>query len=153
VTTEHAPKIVTGLVYRTAADRSRGGERGLEVGGEKANSLTGRPDKSSLLCVGHAEGINHEQQSRVYSPLGKSPTLLANSGGGGYDKQPKVAVDKVYYRKLTVKECERLQTVPDGYTDGVSKSQAYRMLGNGWTVEVIAHIFRFLPGGKKGKPA
>jgi len=57
---------------------------------------------------------------------------------------PKVAVDKIYYRKLTVKECERLQTVPDGYTEGVSNSQRYRMLGNGWTVDVIAHIFGFL---------
>ena len=44
------------------------------------------------------------------------------------------------YRKLTPLECERLQTVPDGYTDGVSNTQRYKMLGNGWTVEVIKHI-------------
>ena len=46
------------------------------------------------------------------------------------------------YRKLTPIECERLQTVPDNYTEGVSKSQRYKMLGNGWTVEVIKHIFK-----------
>jgi len=45
------------------------------------------------------------------------------------------------YRKLTPIECERLQTVPDNYTAHVSNTQRYRMLGNGWTVEVIAHIF------------
>ena len=44
-------------------------------------------------------------------------------------------------RRLTPIECERLQTVPDGYTDSVSDTQRYRMLGNGWTVDVIAHIF------------
>jgi len=48
------------------------------------------------------------------------------------------------YRKLTPMECERLQTVPDNYTDGVSNTQRYKMLGNGWTVDVIAHIFRGL---------
>lgn len=47
-------------------------------------------------------------------------------------------------RKLTPLECERLQTVPDNYTEGVSNSQRYKMLGNGWTVDVIAHIFSFM---------
>jgi len=45
-------------------------------------------------------------------------------------------------RKLTPIECERLQTVPDNYTNFVSNSQRYKMLGNGWTVDVIAHIFK-----------
>lgn len=48
------------------------------------------------------------------------------------------------YRKLTPIECERLQTVPDNYTEGVSNTQRYKMLGNGWTVDVIAHIFKGL---------
>lgn len=47
-------------------------------------------------------------------------------------------------RKLTVSECKRLQTVPDWYEFPVSDSQAYKMLGNGWTVDVIAHIFTHL---------
>jgi len=46
--------------------------------------------------------------------------------------------------RLTVKEYERLQTLPDGYTDGISPTQAYRAIGNGWTVDVIAHIFKGL---------
>jgi len=44
-------------------------------------------------------------------------------------------------RRLTPVECERLQTVPDNYTEGVSKTQRYKMIGNGWTADVIAHIF------------
>lgn len=46
------------------------------------------------------------------------------------------------YRKLTPIECERLQTVNDGYTNHVSNTQRYKMLGNGWTVDVIAHILK-----------
>ena len=153
---------------------------------------------------------------RVYSPDGKSPTLMAgNSGGGkepvkirdvisvdkekkqrtmvptsyrevrteeakqlrkemrqktGKDHTPfrakklvpredgkvgtlttsltndhKISLTKeqeVYWRKLTPVECERLQTVPDNYTNHVSNTQRYKMLGNGWTIEVIAHILK-----------
>ena len=52
-----------------------------------------------------------------------------------------------YYiiRKLTVRECMRLQTVPEGFVFPVSDTQAYKMLGNGWTVDVIAHILSYCP--------
>ena len=50
--------------------------------------------------------------------------------------------EKYNWRKLTPVECERLQTVPDNYTEGVSNAQRYKMLGNGWTVKVIEHIFK-----------
>lgn len=50
--------------------------------------------------------------------------------------------DGVHWRKLTPLECERLQTVDEGYTAGISNTQRYKMLGNGWTVDVIAHLFR-----------
>jgi len=50
--------------------------------------------------------------------------------------------EKYNWRKLTPIECERLQTVPDNYTEGVSNSQRYKMLGNGWTVKVIEHILK-----------
>ena len=49
-------------------------------------------------------------------------------------------------RRLTVLECKRLQTVPDSYIFPVSDTQAYRQLGNGWTVDVIAHILSYCPG-------
>lgn len=53
-------------------------------------------------------------------------------------------IDDNGLRNITPLECERLQTVPDNYTDIVSNSQRYKMLGNGWTVDVIAHIFKGL---------
>tara|TARA_R110002020_G_scaffold24652_1_gene80826 strand:+ start:143 stop:391 length:249 start_codon:yes stop_codon:yes gene_type:complete len=61
--------------------------------------------------------------------------------GGGH-REPKILRDDVglTWRKLTPLECERLQTVPEGYTEGVSNTQRYKMLGNGFTVDVIAHI-------------
>jgi len=48
----------------------------------------------------------------------------------------------IHYRKLTPLECERLQTFPDGWTDCVSNTQRYKAIGNGWTIDVIAHIFK-----------
>lgn len=50
--------------------------------------------------------------------------------------------DREAHRMLTPTECERLQTIPIGYTDCVAKTNRYKMLGNGWTVDVIAHIFK-----------
>ena len=59
-------------------------------------------------------------------------------------KQYPIKLKDGYYiiRKLTVSECKRLQTVPEWYEFPVSNSQAYKMLGNGWTCEVIAHLIR-----------
>jgi site-specific DNA-cytosine methylase len=48
-------------------------------------------------------------------------------------------------RKFHPVECERLQTLPDGYTEGISDTQRYMCIGNGWTVDVIAHILSFIP--------
>lgn len=81
-----------------------------------------------------------ESLARVYSPDFKAPTLTAVCGG----HQEKKVFANGRVRKLTPLEYERLQTVPDGYTSSVSNSQRYKMLGNGWTVDVIAHIFRGL---------
>lgn len=48
----------------------------------------------------------------------------------------------ISYRKLTPIECERLQTIPDNWTDCISNTQRYRSIGNGWTIDVIAHILK-----------
>lgn len=81
-----------------------------------------------------------EMTSRVYNPDYKAPTLTAVCGG----HQEKKVYDNGRPRKLTPLEYERLQTVPDNYTVIVSNSQRYKMLGNGWTVDVIAHILKGL---------
>lgn len=76
----------------------------------------------------------------IHYPDTKSYTITANHA-------PKVLTEIIGWRKLTPKECERLQTVPDNYTDCVSDTQRYKMLGNGWTIDVIAHIFGSLLNG------
>ena len=78
------------------------------------------------------------QGQRIYDPTGKSDALSAHGGGQGAKTGLYWTEENV--RKLTPIECERLQTVPDNYTEGVSNTQRYKMLGNGWTVDVIAHI-------------
>lgn len=78
------------------------------------------------------------QQNRVYDSNGITPALMAGRSDLNISHQNKI-------RKLTPIECERLQTVPDNYTEGVSDTQRYKMLGNGWTVDVISHIFNYLP--------
>lgn len=58
------------------------------------------------------------------------------------DRTYPIKLDDGYYiiRKLTIPECKRLQTVPNWYEFPVSNTQAYKMLGNGWTVDIIAHL-------------
>ena len=118
------------------------------------------------------EGLQPSRQDRVYDTVGKMPAVTTSfnpriaesvcvAQRGRYDapiyevkdgfitvkgnKYPIKLVDGFYIiRKLTVRECKRLQTVPEWYEWPVSKSQAYKMLGNGWTVEVIAHLLRGL---------
>ena len=94
--------------------------------------------KEGLCHVGEADLNGPQIIKRVYHPDGKGPTLTTCTGG---HREPKISLDEKGWRKLTPKECERLQTVPDGYTDHVSNTQRYKMLGNGWTVDVIKHIF------------
>tara|TARA_R110002050_G_scaffold3522_1_gene18469 strand:- start:474 stop:1319 length:846 start_codon:yes stop_codon:yes gene_type:complete len=78
------------------------------------------------------------QANRIHEINKKAPTIMAGSHGyaNGYVNQDGDI------RKLTPIECERLQTLPDNYTDGVSDTQRYKGLGNGWTVDVVAHILR-----------
>lgn len=80
--------------------------------------------------------IEKRQNGQRFSTGEKFYTLTAQDRHG-------VLIDG-YIRKLTPIECERLQTLPDNYTEGVSNTQRYKMLGNGWTVDVIAHILRAL---------
>ena len=87
------------------------------------------------------------QGQRIYSVMGKNVSLNANGGGqGAKTGLYKIDLPDGNYsiRKLTPIECERLQTLPDNYTEGISNSQRYKSIGNGWTVDVIAHIFKFL---------
>lgn len=86
---------------------------------------------------------NFGQGDRVYSIEGKSTTLSALGGGRGA-KTGLYEVGKDV-RKLTPIECERLQGLPDNYTEGVSNTQRYKCCGNAFNVDVVAHILSFIP--------
>ena len=94
--------------------------------------------KDGLCHVGDADIRGNDNIRRVYHPDGKAPCLTTMGGG---HREPKTLTSDTTWRKLTPLECERLQTVPEGYTDYVSNTQRYKMLGNGWTVDVVSHIF------------
>ena len=94
---------------------------------------------NGLCHVGDADLNGHDLIKRVYHQDGKAPTVNTMNGG---NREPKVNTSETTYRKLTPLECERLQTIPDGYTEGVSNTQRYKMLGNSWTADVICHIFK-----------
>lgn len=79
------------------------------------------------------------QQNRIYSVKGKSPVLCSSHAGFS----PNILSESI--RRLTPGECARLQTIPEWYKWECSETQQYKMLGNGWTIEVIKHIFSFLP--------
>ena len=92
------------------------------------------------------------QGERIYSIYGKSVNLTANSGGMGGKTGLYLIGDTI--RMLSVLEAERLQTLPDNYTmvDGLSNTSRYRGIGNGWTVDVIAHILSGLKRSDKTVP-
>lgn len=92
----------------------------------------------TVCAILHING--HDILKRVNSPLAKCQTLTCVSGG---HQQKKVLVDG-RCRKLTPLEYERLQTLPDNYTAGVSDGARYTACGNGWTVDVIAYILQYL---------
>jgi DNA (cytosine-5)-methyltransferase 3A len=117
-------------------------EQQLETNGtDKSNSLTTvTKDNLVLTQIGFINNKN-SQANRVYDGNAKSVCLQGEAGGGGA-KTGMYQIEK-RIRRLTPLECERLQTVNDGYTSVASDSQRYRMLGNGWTVDVIAHILSY----------
>lgn len=108
-----------------------------------ANSVI-NVDTSKQVCATMISP-NNETNNRVFNPNFKVHTLLACNGGG---HQKKVMVNG-RVRKLIPLEYERLQTLPDNYTEGVADGHRYNALGNGWTVDVIAHIFGGLGGVNK----
>ena len=108
------PKVVTGGAFRGRA-YDKDGKRMDRDGSSVAN-------KTKQMLELRKDG-----KSNAITTVGKDSV---------------VADTEMHWRKLTPLECERLQTVPDNYTEGVSNTQRYRMLGNGWTVEVIKHILQ-----------
>jgi len=111
-------------------ERLPDGVKGTPVDSTKPNQIN--PSKK-------ASGKQPYMQDRVFHEEGKSHALTASFADR---TNVGTSVDDLHWRKLTPLECERLQTVPDNYTNHVSNTQRYKMLGNGWTIEVIAHILK-----------
>lgn len=131
--------------------------------------------QGSLILPCWLGGFSHSQGMGIYSLDGKS-VCVCSRGNTGYIAYPddgselypvyqvkneilemrgrvcpvKLSDGRYIFRKATPLECERLQTLPDGYTAGISKTQRYKVLGNGWTAEVIIHI---LAGALRNVPA
>lgn len=116
-------------------------EQRLEIGGNKANTIT-KVYKDSMVRIGQIG--KGGQGDRIYSPQGKSVALSALGGGRGA-KTGLYQTEEYTVRKLTPIECERLQGLPDNYTEGISNSQRYKCCGNAFNVDVVAHILSFIP--------
>ena len=97
--------------------------------------------KTQTLSPSHIPNVIDHKSNEKYPVYEVRNGLITIKG-----KQYPIKLQDGYYiiRKLTVRECMRLQTVPEWYEFPVSDSQAYKMLGNGWTCEVIAHILKYL---------
>lgn len=87
-----------------------------------------------------------DEKSTGISELGRILKFNSKTDSLTASHAPKLALndnlENLAYRKLTPVECERLQTLPDNFTAGLSNTQRYKMLGNCWTVDVLAHIFK-----------
>jgi len=129
-----------------------GNEFKKKDGNDKSSCLTSSSLSKTNLSTDY---IVHNMQKR--NPNRPSIQKNKNAGGSGHlsrndgktyclDSQQSNAIEinNSRIRRLTPIECERLQTVKDNYTNHVSNSQRYKMLGNGWTVDVIAHIFNYM---------
>lgn len=156
-----------GKAWTIKAQYYKSGIANFVTNGGFATTGVAEPIRVGALPRPNGE-LSTSQAMRVYSIEGKSVTQSAGGGGMGgktglyaiptdkpvYEvkdrlitikgKQYPIKLPDGYYitRKLTVTECERLQTLPDGYTQhaGVSETQCYKGIGNGWTAEVIIHI-------------
>lgn len=108
---------------------------------EKVHCLTTQSDGNYLLY----EGVNPHLSKNLTDADSKASALLASSHKGPYANGMTLVEQPRYrIRKLTPTECARLQTIPEWYEWKCSPTQQLKMLGNGWTVEVIKHILGFL---------
>lgn len=145
---EKAQTILSTIYKENAKSMVNRGKMGLVVGEELYLNDT----EIDRAVQSHAAKTWHtgNKMGAVKFPTdinGKAKTLTAVTITG--NRAVNHIQDGIRYRKLTPLECERLQTVPVGYTNHVSNTQRYRMLGNGWTVDVISHIFSFIPCQKQ----
>ena len=135
-----APTEFHQLGYLGAETSCKVGGQALRVYNPEYKTPTLGTSGIGLIKLGHT-GKSDSQGSRVYSPEGKARTLCAGGGGGGA-KTGLYNTGKI--RALTAIECERLQSLPDNYTEGTSKTQRCKCLGNAFNADVIRFILSFM---------
>jgi DNA (cytosine-5)-methyltransferase 3A len=143
ISTRTIPSNNTHIVHNTMPRSSTTGKGGT-------GPLSRNDGKTYCLDTGNTNAVEVIPMDYRYDEgfrsreNGKSPTLtITNDSNSASGKALAKINNRI--RRLTPIECERLQTVADNYTAHVSDSQRYKMLGNGWTVDVICHIFNYLP--------
>ena len=113
---------------------------------DKSNAITPSLTKQHIIKEEYlAQRPRGNNKGAIRELDEKSPTLTPSAW-----EHNNHLVKGIHYRKLTPLECERLQTLPDNYTEGVSNTQRYKMIGNGWTIEVIKHILKNIKGEYNG---
>lgn len=124
-------------LYWTNMEVGKIGDKGLVLADilENPKKIENKYDKPVRVGTVKSGG----QGDRVYGIFGKGICLSASSGGTAGPAN--MLIDDGGIRKLSTVEVERLQTLPDGYTDhNLSKNQRHKLIGNGWTVDIIKHI-------------
>ena len=141
--------LIVGGAFRGRYQEDGSTKQELEIRpDEKTNTVT-TVQKDNVLIIAEAtkKGYTEIEDGDCFDAT--FPTSKTRRGRNMKDKSNCLTAanydymryEHPTYRKLTCLECERLQTVPDKYTEGVSNTQRYKMLGNGWSVDVIKHIF------------
>lgn len=120
--------------------------KGIEQPDDRGIYLRDIIQKDSEIDDAYLYSLSHA--GYVKSPDQKAGCLTGGAHSGGNHSDMTLLLfpilDGTSFRKLTPLEWERLQTVPDRYTSSVSNTQRYKMIGNGWTVDVITHIFGYI---------
>ena len=136
------PKVLVKSIQVGTVNKGGQGDRIYSPEG-KGISLTaqsgGTAGNGNMLIVGGAFRGRYQEDGSIKQELEIRSDEKTNTVTTV--QKDNVVISNATYRKLTCLECERLMTVPDNYTEGVSNTQRYKMLGNGWSVDVIKHIF------------
>lgn len=117
-------------------------EQRLEVRkDEKTNTLTTVQKDNVVVFKDKSQTLLatiYKENAKSMVKRNKMGLCVSDKNSNEYEK------DGIHYRKLTPLECERLQTLPDNWTSMLSNTQRYKSIGNGWTIDVIAHILKHI---------
>lgn len=132
-------KVINNMLQHLQRQKEKGNGFGIDIRQPQNNLVVERNGVRQLNQSKESAGQQPYQQNRIYDTEGKSPALMHGHAGNTINV---FGGGKI--RRLTPLECSRLQTIPSWYVWQCSETQTYKMLGNGWTVEVIKHIFSYL---------